>query len=489
MSIRRADHDSHASNTTSAILTAATVATIAKDVTGQLIGFIKNIDIPAPVQGAISNKLEDIHSKTSLAKNILLYISPIFLAFGWLNFFKAVKAFWQAKNKNYERLIDLLVSFVNAAGLTIVFAFLVAGVAGLIYAAPYVLIAILGLNALRGIYYVIKSIIQAINSKTSQERWQHIKEAGWHLLGIITSSLGIALNVLLLSSEFIIEVAQKGFSISVSFTINHLKPMIAIATAWVAAIMLNFLSAAAKINQETWNTCAGRKNKKTTFEQEAIQDVKSIINIIISGKEPFAKRFFLAVSSPITLPIYAITCFIHVTVVRAAAALIIGIPQSICQAIYSGIKYLFTPTQSTQKIVNISESLERRKAQLKANYQELNDKIINKIGQLKENKEELDSHKRQGKIIFLEKVLHEKMGVPDDNGGQRNLSDPIVGFKLDKSIDTIEESVFQQGYTNIYQSFFKPVGEVEKISNEVRTLENEVRTLEKEIRESQNIGA
>jgi hypothetical protein len=290
--------------------------------------------------------------EASLLRKITLGLAPLFLAFGWVAFFKAFKQLWQAPDRTFEHWMNAGVSFIAAAGATIGTAFLLGGLA---YVAPYLFAAILGLNALQGLYYTAKSLMLAY--KDPAQRWKHLKEAGKQFLGIATNTLAMVLNLLVFQAAELIAGGIKEFASSLFSLFMHFEELVnfvngpvtsavlnirGVGLGWLGAFALGLIASAVKINKESWYLIQGSRPNMPTFEREAFSDIKQILKVISDRNEPFAKRLFLALTAPITIPLYAATAFIYTTLVRPLAALTLGIPQVLVLGLYYGAKKLFS---------------------------------------------------------------------------------------------------------------------------------------------------
>jgi len=325
-------------------------------------------------------------TQASLFRKIALGLSPLFLAFGWVAFFKASRQLWQAKKRNFELWMNAGVSFIAASGTTIATIFLLGGLA---YVAPYLLVAIFGLNALQGLFYTAKSLGLAYRNKA--ERWQHLKEAGKHFLGIVTNTLGMVLNIFVFQTAELIAGGIKEFASSIYSIFIHFAELMrfvngpvttailnirAVGLAWLGAFTLGLISSATKINEESWHMIKGTQPEEATFEREALKDMEQIIKVIGDKNEPFAKRLFLAITAPLTLPLYALTLAVHSVLVRPLAALTVGLPQLLFLSLYHGAKKLFSskarePQDGAVVVQGIKEQIPVR-----SEFKEGNDSVI-----------------------------------------------------------------------------------------------------------------
>lgn len=354
----------------------------------------ETIDTVHAVAGSFSTEAAaeiPLGAQAGLLRKITLSLAPVFLAFGWVAFFKAFKQLWQAPNKNFELWMNAGVSFIAAAGATIGTAFLLGGLA---YVAPYLFAAILGLNALQGLYYTAKNLILAY--KNREQRWQHLKEAGKQFLGIVTNTLAMVLNIFVFQAAQLIAGGIKEFASSIYSIFMHFEELMrfvngpvtsailnirGVGLAWLGVFTLGLISSAAKINKESWHMIQGTQADEPTFEREALNDLRQIFKVIGDRNEPFAKRFFLALTSPVTVPLYAATAFIYTTLVRPLAMLTVGIPQLIFMGVYHGLKSVFSsantePPISSQREVVIQEAPLRRSEKDEGNEAEIDVRVL-----------------------------------------------------------------------------------------------------------------
>jgi hypothetical protein len=282
-------------------------------------------------------------------RKILLGITPLFLAFGWVAFFKAARQLSQARKRSFDLWLNAGVSFVAAAGATIVTAFLFSGLA---YLAPYLLAAVLGLNALQGLYYTAKHLYLAY--KDRENRWQHLKEAGKSFLGIAMNTLAMILNIVVFQTAKLLADGIRDFASDIFSIFMHYQEfmdlingpvMSGVATVkgvglgWFGTLVLGMIFSASKINQQSWHMINGTHPDEPTFEREALKDMRRIVSIIKDPGEHPLKRFFFALTAPITLPLYAVTSFVYAALIRPAAALAVGIPELLLRGLWRAGKW------------------------------------------------------------------------------------------------------------------------------------------------------
>ncbi len=298
-------------------------------------------------------------AEAGLWRKIALGLTPLFVAFGWVAFFKSLKQLWQAKEKNFELWMNASVNFFAAAGATIITIFLLTSLASVV---PYILVGVLALNALQGLYYMSKHLLLAYRNQ--QERWHHLKEAGKHFLGIAINALAMTLNLLVFHTAKILAGALKEYAGSALSLLLHYTELVnfingpvmtavsaikGVGLAWFGVFMLRFVMAASNINRETVQMVRERRLDVLRFEREAIADLRQIIGMI---KDPAAhpmKRLFLFLTLPVTMPVYALTTTTYSLLLRPTAAVVVGIPELLCRGVYLGMKRLFSEKASEEK--------------------------------------------------------------------------------------------------------------------------------------------
>lgn len=273
-------------------------------------------------------------------RKMVLWFTPLFLAFGWVAFFKAARRLKEAKSITFDLCLNALVSFTLAAGATVAIGFMLAGLAPLV---PYILMSVLGLNIFQGLYYTLKHLYKAYQHK--EQRSKHLKEAGKSFLGIVISSLALALNILVFQTSQMIMNGLHDFASDLFSLFMHFQDLMdlingpvtagvttikALGLGWCSAFFLSLVISACKINSQSFRLFAGTASDELTFEREAINDVQSIYAIICGKRHPsILKRAFFIITAPLTLPLYVLTGFIYAAIIRPLAALTLGIPQSL----------------------------------------------------------------------------------------------------------------------------------------------------------------
>jgi len=273
-------------------------------------------------------------------RNLALKLSTLLLAFGWVAFFKSVRQL--ATTPKAQRHLDLWLNaglnFIAAAGMTIVTAFIFTGLA---YVAPYIIAAILGLNALQGLFYAGVNLYRAWNTRNAEKRWQYLVEAGKQIVfGIVLNSLAMVLNIFVFQTANLIanalkEYASDFFSIIMHFeelmnavntataNANKIKP---VASAWAILVAIKAMIGLSEVYRETKAAFLMGTPKPLRYEMTAWQDMKWILGMIMDKDQPFWKRALLALTSPATLSLYALTATVHFAFVRPLSMLVIGVP-------------------------------------------------------------------------------------------------------------------------------------------------------------------
>lgn len=104
----------------------------------------------------------------------------------WIETFAAAKRLYQAENKNIFAYFDFGSHLLSTLAWTAIYGFVVAGATAVI--APALPWITLGLGIFYGVVGLGKaaiSLYEAYHATTSEERWEHLKNAGKHVLGIV----------------------------------------------------------------------------------------------------------------------------------------------------------------------------------------------------------------------------------------------------------------------------------------------------------------
>lgn len=292
-------------------------------------------------------------------RKLALGLTPLFLAFGWVAFFKAARQLAQASRPGFDLWLKAGASFIAAAGTTLITIFLFTSLA---YLAPYFLMAILGLNALTGVYYTARNLYLAYKDK--EHRWEHLKEAGKQFLGIVTNTLAMVLNILVFQTAQLVyngikEFASDFFSLLLHFdelmnlfngpVMSAVSNIKGVGLGWLGAFVLGLIVSASKINKQSWQILQGRQPAEPTFEREALNDMGRILEIIRDGKEHPLKRIFFALTAPLVLPLYAATSLVYSVLIRPVAALTVGIPELVLRGLWLAAKCLFCSRRSNSR--------------------------------------------------------------------------------------------------------------------------------------------
>lgn len=310
-------------------------------------------------------------AESGLWRRVSLGLTPLFLAFGWVAFFKSFKLLWQAKERGFELWMNTSISFIAASGSTLAMIFLLTSLTPIV---PYLLVAILGLNVLQGLYYTTKYLLFAYQDKG--QRWQHMREAGKHFLSIATNTLAMVLNLLMFQTAQLITGAIKEYATSALSLFLHYAELVnlingpvkaavsvmkAVGLAWLGTFMFSLIIAASKINRQSWHMIQRTYPEELTFEREAKSDMMQVIKTIGNPAESVTKRIFLALTAPIILPLYGVTAVAYFSLIRPLAALVVGIPELIGRGLYRAMKcHLFSKKEQTNSLPVVEEiSLER----------------------------------------------------------------------------------------------------------------------------------
>lgn len=354
-------------------------------------------------QGKVSlddkgNHLTDVN-RSWFSKG-LSFIAPLFIAFGWVNFFESTIKLAKAKDKSFSLWSECILSFLTAAGSTLIFALVLAAIPGIIYAAPYVLGVIVGLNILRGLFRLCKSVVacgeasdKADQTKDLDEKIQYKKEAGNHAKTAWLHFLGIICNILSLVA---IVYVFKAFEIKThpnvdasflsgmdpSTTVNagqfgntaaqYLQSNIVDSanafsnTAFNLFISIftlaipGLLMKACRTNKESLAVFYGEKKMTDTFEGQAIQRMKSVLDCQDENTHPGVRIAKLLVS-PVVIACYGVTAIAHF-LFRPLSIIVLGLPQMLCHYAKRSLdkKYIDNLAGEVSEITAKLKRIERR---------------------------------------------------------------------------------------------------------------------------------
>jgi len=132
-----------------------------------------------------------------IAKIFTTYILPLLpvlsLVSSWINLVDTFGRYFNAKNKNYDNTLDLLVNFITTSATTVFWGLLILGSTNsAVFTAPYILAGALGVSSLYGLYTLIKSAKDAYSAKTTKDK-RHFYWKTWrHLLSFALNTLSFA---------------------------------------------------------------------------------------------------------------------------------------------------------------------------------------------------------------------------------------------------------------------------------------------------------
>ncbi len=283
----------------------------------------------------------------------LLAITPILLAFGWVDFFKAVSRYLQAADKDWTLVLDIIFRLIVASGATLATLFMLTSLA---YIGPYILAALLGMNSIIGLYSICHCLKLAYQEPG--HRWRHLKMAGEAFLGIAINTLAMALNFMIFQSATLILGRIKEFASSLFDILSHLEDLMVflngpvnkdianikiVGLAWLASVGVKLLISAWRINRQTWKMLLSQPHEKSgmPYDMEAWHDVKKIFSALGNSDIDSGTKVVLS----LTLPFYLATITLYAILFRPVAALALGLPQ----LLLNGFCYLGTSKDSGKK--------------------------------------------------------------------------------------------------------------------------------------------
>lgn len=429
----------------------------------------------------------------SILPSIIKFASPIALGMSWINAGYAIHRFAKTENKNIWAYSNLIFSCAAPVIWTSLF---IAGAAvtavALAPILPWVAIGVFAAYAAHGVFNCITNCYRAWKAHrkgNTNERNEYLKQAGKNLIGIV-------FNVLALTVSVVLGIKMSEASSKISDAIDYFKKtwkrdkldavmgsissifktgcnlVTALTATAVVGVLANNARRIAQLNIETgkamWNMI-----------RHPINTAKECLNALI--KRPFT-TLGKALVETVKLPL------------RVAALVFTPV-----QALFAGTKSLYNwltskpkntvSTQATTPVTSAAKSDELTAKNKTASTTKMIEDNLQKEAQNKELANQLESYddKMRKKIMGYDKLIQDKYdnnmnAVPDKIKAKRMLLKQLHLNPRGESVDKIVASVKNNVRTGkggeldfngnqVFNSFFKQKGEVEKLTETARTIE------------------
>lgn len=406
--------------------------------------------------------------------HLLKWASPIALGASWLTTFAAFKNLYEAENRNYERYLDVALSFGSSLAWTIIYAGGVA-VAGSILALtsyvavhvlPAIAVGVFAYNAAYGVFNIFKNLYYAYKADDKQVRKNYLWQAAKQIPNIFVNTMaGIASFLLgIKMTELTSKLTWNYFTNipiykKIAAVALRARPYIyAVAAVFTlratASVGKSRMAAyVAKKNQETWQAF---QNPVETLKNSWQKIKENPLQIIIQPVKALVRTASLLVVGPLQLIGKGLSVLWNIIssstneeVVKQEK------PQSIT---------VDSQDQENEQKKDIVRDAERLTA-LKSTVT----KIQGHLKNLENQNASSPSEERQAKIKLLAVVLNKKFGVTKDS----NLNNyQLDSYRKEVSLKFIELSAKEKCRT-VYSSFFKKVGRVKELVNEVYAIDKE----------------
>lgn len=129
------------------------------------------------------------------AAKLSSFLFPLAFITGWANTWENIKRYRNDKNKNFEKTLDLGVNITMQAVSTTILALILAGV---LFVAPYLLAAMLGLGMAYGLYNIVKHSYRAYCAQkegNKEQRNAHLGAIPLQLIVTAINALGFVANL------------------------------------------------------------------------------------------------------------------------------------------------------------------------------------------------------------------------------------------------------------------------------------------------------
>ena len=351
--------------------------------------------------------------------SFLGWVSPIALAFSWVNTFRSFKRLYQAENANFEHYADAVVSLLTSVAWTVVVA-IALGVAA--YAAvhilPWVVAGVFALNAVYGFFNVVKNLYLAATAEDKETRNQYLWNAAKQVVSVVANTLGFVVGLFLgIKTDQALEMLSQGAVNALAVIGTYYDKMRDVITAIGVVSVVGIAMDSVEMNKRTWNAMI----HPIDALKSAWSDVKNNPLTLISK----------LVMAPIKLALLAVAPL---------------------QLFFYGMKKLVVkPELKTEAVIPDVPVVSRKgvvMSSLEKDLSELKLKTKLKLLLLDDEQKHAPSKKRDAKIKLLQGMLNRK-----------------------ESIDTIENRIKKEVSSRVYCSFFKKEGEVQTIVKKWREVE------------------
>lgn len=352
---------------------------------------------------------------------VLGWLSPVALGLLWVNTIYSFKKLRDAENRNFERYGDAILSLVTSAAWTSLYVIGIAATAVVAtHVIPYLIAAVFGVNALYGFFGCIKHLYAAFKTDCKHARSQHLWDAAKQLLGVATNTLGFVVNLFL-----------------------------GIKASELGAVGENFSVACKAIYAAVSAACVGAAMNTMTFNQQTWELMKSPLQGLSHTWAELKESPFSIFSVILNIPL-------RIAALSLAPLQLIGV----------GVQKFFGLFNGGNREAQDSEAINISAIEKERKYQALVDRIRKKRLLLTAENSKNPSDIRAAKITLLDLILQRKLGAMDGA-----IIDPN-NFNRGNAIIDIETDVKRMN-PNVYQSFFRSVGETQELVNAVRHYETE----------------
>ena len=411
----------------------------------------------------------DTVGAVSFLAKMTSWLSPLTFVIGWANTWEAIKRYSREENKNLEKTLNLGMNIVTTAASTTIMALILAGV---VYAAPYLIAGMLGAGMAYGFFNLVKHSYRAYRAHKDadkEKRNAHLWALPKQLLSTAVNSLGFVLNFSLafhvgpqLSAaydklttglktwDFAAVGEAMALTKSAGATFSGLRSLFYGLSAVVTLGAVPTLTAKAlHYNAETLNAL-----------KHPVQTLKNAGNAIKAGaenlwnvikKKPYVIPF-------VVIPVALEMVSLSVQAVTRVASLALAPLQLVGLGVtktFSAVKSWFTgkpvaaslPTMAEPLLPSANDSTFQVQAALQAKHAQLKVMIADEVTHLETQK---PTKKILSKLYCMQRF-------------DKKLGTDVASYSNDQSVGEIEtDAKVISPY--LKQSFWREEGRVEKIS-------------------------
>ncbi|MDR3479015.1 MAG: hypothetical protein P4M14_13420 [Gammaproteobacteria bacterium] len=428
--------------------------------------------------------------KTGLAKQFTDHILPLIPLFSliasWINTAKTINRYYYETNKNYDNTLDLVVNVLTSAATTVFWGLLLLGGATTsIIIAPYFLVSALGLGVLYGIYGVIKRVCDAAGATTPEAKsihhWEIWKQSITFVVNLLafatTLAFGIQIGPKLSKAAALLQEAVRQWDfgkltsalVLVEAAGNAFRGGKTLYYTFTAFLTLGVATSAWELNTETLHMLA---NPDVLFD-----DMKAkylVLKETIEKQSPAIRFFAVLAAVPLVLMYVAVGAVNAIS--RALALVFVGplqlflksdAPLPVQQPVAEqkepdehlveigenhpvaiqeeGVAEIKAEGGSAQRVMHLLQGAQKEE------HAALCREVDQKLAALNDEMKREPSTKRQDKIDFLTRIKNEK------------LSPAVESYNAETPMNLF----VKEAGSLTWQSFWRRVGQVEKIANTI----------------------